>query len=67
MPAQSRPFTRKTVYHRELRQASPVSISLHSRPRRSKCEGRLPFCTSSVEGETGSHELQVEGGEEGGL
>ena len=60
MPAQSRPFTRKTVYHRELRQASPVSISLLSHPRPSKFPDRLPFCQFCVEGEAGVYQLQVE-------
>lgn len=60
MPAESQTFGRKTVYYRDLRQASPISISLLSHPQPSKYPDRLPYCRFTVEGEAGTFELQVE-------
>lgn len=60
MPAESQTFGRKTVYHRDLRAASPISVSLLSHPQPSKYPDRLPYCRFTVEGEAGTFELQVE-------
>ena len=60
MPTSSSVFRQKQVYHSDLRQVSPISISLLSHPRKCKYPDRLPYCKFAVEGEVGTWELAVE-------